>query len=63
MNFFFNDNIFILVSSITLHYLHVQKKYRNKGKCKVVPVLKKTPRHEDVLGEWRYSSTHPQHRH
>jgi hypothetical protein len=29
-----------------------------KGKGKVVPVLNQAPRHEDVLGEWRYSSTH-----
>jgi hypothetical protein len=29
-----------------------------KYKGKVVPVLKKAPRHEDVLEEWRYSSTH-----
>jgi hypothetical protein len=26
-------------------------------KGKVVPVLNEAPRHEDVLGEWRYSST------
>jgi hypothetical protein len=26
-----------------------------KGKDKVVPVLNKAPRHENVLGEWRYS--------
>jgi hypothetical protein len=30
----------------------------SKGKGKVVPVLNSAPRHEDVLGEWRYSSTH-----
>jgi hypothetical protein len=29
-----------------------------KVKGKVVPVLNKAPRHEDVLGEWKYSSTH-----
>jgi hypothetical protein len=29
-----------------------------KGKGKVVPVLNEAPRHEDVLREWRYSSTH-----
>jgi hypothetical protein len=29
-----------------------------KGKGEVVPVLHKAPRHEGVLGEWRYSSTH-----
>jgi hypothetical protein len=28
------------------------------GKSKVVPVLNWAPRHEDVLREWRYSSTH-----
>jgi hypothetical protein len=27
-------------------------------KCKVVPVLNYVSCHEDVLGEWRYSSTH-----
>jgi len=26
-------------------------------------VLKQAPRHEDVLGEWRYSSTHSWPRH
>jgi hypothetical protein len=31
---------------------------RVKGKGKVVPVLNWAPRHEGVLGEWRYSSTH-----
>jgi hypothetical protein len=30
-----------------------------KGKVKVVPVLTKAPRIGDVLGEWRYISTHP----
>jgi hypothetical protein len=25
---------------------------------KVVPVLNEAPRHDDVLGEWRYSFTH-----
>jgi len=31
-----------------------------KGKGKVIPVLffNRAPRHEGVLGEWRYSSTH-----
>jgi hypothetical protein len=29
----------------------------NKGKGKVVPVLNQAPRHEGVLGVWRYSST------
>jgi hypothetical protein len=29
-----------------------------KGKGKAVPVLNYAPRHEDVLGEWRYSSMH-----
>jgi len=27
-------------------------------KGKIVPVLNKASRHEDVLGKWRYSSTH-----
>jgi hypothetical protein len=33
---------------------------KDKGKIKVVPVLlfNRTPRHDGVLGEWRYSSTH-----
>jgi hypothetical protein len=31
-------------------------KLRYKGK--VVPVLNKAPRHKNVSGEWRYSSTH-----
>jgi len=29
-----------------------------KGKGKVVPLLNRAPRHEDVLGEWRYSFRH-----
>jgi hypothetical protein len=29
-----------------------------KGKGKVVPVLNQAPHNEDVLGEWRYGSTH-----
>jgi hypothetical protein len=33
------------------------------GNVKVVPVLNQTPRHEDVLREWRYSSTHAWPRH
>jgi len=28
------------------------------GKGKVVPLLNQAPPREDVLGEWRYSSTH-----
>jgi hypothetical protein len=28
------------------------------GKGKVVPVLNQAPRHEGVLGEWKYRSTH-----
>jgi hypothetical protein len=33
---------------------------RNKGKskAKVVPVLNEASRYEDVLGQWRYGSTH-----
>jgi len=30
----------------------------DKGKNKFVPVINKAPRHEDVLGEWMYNSTH-----
>jgi hypothetical protein len=30
----------------------------DKGKGKVIPVLNWAPRHEGVLGKWRYSSTH-----
>jgi hypothetical protein len=33
------------------------------GKGKVAHVLNKAPRKEDVLGEWRYSSTHSCSRH
>jgi hypothetical protein len=33
-------------------------KVKVKGKGKVAPVLNQAPCHEDVLGEWRYSSTH-----
>jgi hypothetical protein len=29
-----------------------------KGEGKFVPGLNEAPRHEDLLGEWRYSSTH-----
>jgi hypothetical protein len=29
-----------------------------EGKCKVVPAFFWAPRHEGILGEWRYSSTH-----
>jgi hypothetical protein len=29
-----------------------------KGKGKVVPVLNEAPRHEGLLGEWRYIFTH-----
>jgi hypothetical protein len=32
--------------------------YLSRCKGKVVPVLNYAPRHEDVLGEWRYNSTH-----
>jgi hypothetical protein len=35
-----------------------QKNITIKSKGKVVPVLNKAPRHEGVLVEWRYSSTH-----
>jgi hypothetical protein len=31
---------------------------QGKGKGKVAPLLNKAPRHEDILGEWKYSSTH-----
>jgi hypothetical protein len=30
----------------------------DKGKGEVVPVLNEAPRHEDLLGEWRYRSAH-----
>jgi len=29
-----------------------------KAKGKVAPMLNQAPRHKDILGEWRYSSTH-----
>jgi len=28
------------------------------AKGKIIPVLRKVPRHEDVFREWRYSATH-----
>jgi hypothetical protein len=30
----------------------------SKGKGKVAPLIMLAPRHEDLLGAWRYSSTH-----
>jgi hypothetical protein len=33
-------------------------RFKKEGKGKVVPVFNEAPRHEDVLGEWRYSYTH-----
>jgi hypothetical protein len=41
----------------------IGKTFYIKGTGKVVAVLNWAPRHEDVLGEWRYSSTHfwPRH--
>jgi hypothetical protein len=38
-------------------------KGKGKGKGKAVPVFNWAPRHEGVLGEWRYSSTHSLRRH
>jgi hypothetical protein len=32
--------------------------FLNSKVKEVIPVLNKAPRHEDVLGEWKYSSTH-----
>jgi hypothetical protein len=32
--------------------------FKGKDKGKVVPVLNQAPRHEGVLGRWRYSTTH-----
>jgi hypothetical protein len=32
--------------------------YTFKGKLKIVPLHNQAPRNEDVLEEWRYSSTH-----
>jgi len=34
-----------------------QNHNNNNNKGKVVPVLSQALRHDDVLGEWRYSST------
>jgi hypothetical protein len=51
---------FILTLSIRLTYIRGCKV---KDKGKVVPVHNKAPRQEDVLGEWRYSSTHSWPRH
>jgi hypothetical protein len=40
-------------------YLHaLTSLLDDTGKGKVVPVRNQVSRHEDVLGEWRYSSTH-----
>jgi hypothetical protein len=36
----------------------ISYKFIIKGKGKVVSVLNQVPRREDVLGEWRYNSTH-----
>jgi hypothetical protein len=33
-------------------------KVKKKKKGNVIPVLNLAPRHEGVLGEWRYNSTH-----
>jgi hypothetical protein len=35
-----------------------ERKWSAAGKGKVIPVLYWAPRHEGVLWEWRYSSTH-----
>jgi hypothetical protein len=40
------------------HILSKPVELYKKVKSKVVPVLNIAPRHEDVLGEWRYSSIH-----
>jgi len=44
----------------TYHYhdYFIYRTYYVKGKDKVVPLLNYTQCHEDVLGEWRYSSTY-----
>jgi hypothetical protein len=45
-------------------YLHLpNNEMVMKGKGKVVPVLNQAPHHEDILGEWKYSSTHYRTRH
>jgi hypothetical protein len=40
--------------------LNAEPKFKVKGKGKVAPVLFNNwaPRHEGVMGEWRYSSMH-----
>jgi hypothetical protein len=46
---------YIILYYIILYYILY---YIVKRKGKVVPLLNYAPRHENVLGEWRYSSTH-----
>jgi hypothetical protein len=60
----FNDNIHprrsFLNQPIVLHATHFSGHSDCeflKGKGKVIPVLYAS-RHEDVFGEWKYSSTH-----
>jgi hypothetical protein len=38
--------------------IYKRHKEARRGKSKVVPVLNSAPINEDILGEWRYSSTH-----
>jgi hypothetical protein len=49
----------LLSHALSVHVLFMFYTYiKGKSTGKVVPALNLAPRHEDVLGEWRYSSTH-----
>jgi hypothetical protein len=47
-----------LLKSLGVFLLGGVSVYSYYSKGKVVHVLNKAPRHEDVSGEWRYSSMH-----
>jgi hypothetical protein len=59
----FIETLIVTVNIVLIHTklkLLLQYKYLDiKGKGKIVPVLflNRAPRHEGVLGEWRYIST------
>jgi hypothetical protein len=50
---------FIMFPHHNIHKYTWANKGKGKGKGKVVPVLNQAPRHEGILEEWWYSSTHP----
>jgi hypothetical protein len=37
---------------------HAWGRVKGKEKAEVFPLLNYAPRHDDLLGEWRYNSTH-----